>query len=55
VGVDVEIAEHSHDDIALRMILGFGFADSAGVDQVLNVAVILRHADDVPVAEQVGA
>jgi hypothetical protein len=36
VGVDVEIAEHSHNDIALRMILGFGFADSAGVDEVLE-------------------
>ena len=53
--VDVEITEHAHNDIALRMVLGLRRCDAAGVDQVLNIAVIAGNAAQVAVAQQVCA
>ena len=48
-GVDVEITQHAHHHIALRMVARLRLGDAAGVDEVLHVAVVLRHPDQMPV------
>ena len=55
VRIDVEVAEHAHDDVALRMVARLRGADAACVDEMLNVAVVLRHAGQATVAQQVRA
>ena len=53
--VDIEVAEHAHDHVALRMVARLGLGDAAGVDEMLHVAVILGHTHQVAVAQQIGA
>ena len=49
--VDVEVAEHAHHHIALRVVACLGLADALGVDEVLHVAVVVRQAHQVAVAQ----
>ena len=55
VGVDVKIAEHTHHDVALRMIARLGWTDAAGINQMLYVAVIGGHTRQFPVTKQIRA
>ena len=53
--IDVEIAQHAHHHIALRMVARLGLADTAGVDEMLHVAVVAGHADQMAVVQQIRA
>ena len=53
--IDVEIAQHAHHHIALRMVARLGLADTAGVDEMLHVAVVAGHADQMTVVQQIRA
>ena len=55
VRVDVEVAEHTHHDVALRVVLGFGWGDAAGVDEMLHIAVVAGDAAQMTIAQQIGA
>ena len=53
--IDIEITQNAHHDVALRMVARLGLADAAGVDQMLHVAVVGRHADQTAVMQQICA
>ena len=53
--IDIEIAQNPHHDIALRMIARLGLADAAGIDQMLHIAVVGRHADQTAIMQQIRA
>ena len=54
-GVDVEVTQYAHHDIALRMVARLGFIDATGVEQMLHIAVVRSHADEMTVMQQIGA
>ena len=49
--IDIEIAQNPHYDVALRVIARLGLADAAGIDQMLHIAVVGRHADQTAVMQ----
>ncbi len=53
--VDVEVAEHPHDDRPLRVVLGLLRRDLPGVDEVLHERVVGGDLREDPVAQQVAA
>ena len=53
--VDVEIAEHAHHHVALRMVLRLLLGDTARIDQMLDVTVVLGDLAERPVAQQIRA
>ncbi len=53
--VDVEIAEHAHHHVALRVVLGLLLGDATGIDQMLDVTMVLGHLAERAVAQQIRA
>ena len=53
--VDIEIAEHTHHHIALRMVLRLLLGDTTGINQMLNITMILGHLAECTVTQQIRA